>query len=104
MKAFTSPPLALRKGKLDNLALVPGSLLPFKKEWQQLANSPPEGSTLIILPASDTRQRQTLEKVATNPVRALGLLLNLADQETASAGRPPGRDIRTAWVQKRHRC
>ena len=60
------PPQALRKAKLDNLALVPGSLLPFKKEWQQLANSLPEGSTLIILPFSDSSARRTLEKVSSS--------------------------------------
>jgi hypothetical protein len=64
MKTFTPPLQAIRKAKLDNLALVPGSLLPFKKEWQQLANSLPEGSTLIVLPSSDCSTRRTLEKVS----------------------------------------
>ena len=40
MRSLTSPPRALRKAKLDNLALVPGSLLPFKAEL--------ESATLLI--------------------------------------------------------
>ena len=59
-----APPPALRRARLDNLALIPGSLLPFKKEWQALANQLPEGSTLIILPSSHGSARQTLEKVS----------------------------------------
>lgn len=47
---FTRPPLGLRRAKLDNLALVPASLLPFKAKWQRLANDLPEGNILIILP------------------------------------------------------
>ncbi len=62
--SWSRPPRALRKAKLDNLALVPGSLLPFKEEWQKLANDLPEGSTLIILPCSNGSARQTLEKVS----------------------------------------
>ena len=62
--SWNKPPHALRKAKLDNLALVPGSLLPFKEEWQKLANDLPEGSTLIILPSSNGSARQTLENVS----------------------------------------
>ncbi len=58
---LTTPPAALRRATLDNLALVPGSLLPVKKEWQELANQLPEGSILVVLPASSTPQRRALE-------------------------------------------
>ncbi len=61
---FTAPPRVVRKAKLDNLALVPDSLLPFEKERQELANQLPAGSTLIILPSSDSSARRTLEKVS----------------------------------------
>ena len=49
---FTNPPRALRRPdvRLDNLALVPVSLLPFKTEWQTVANRLPESGVLIILP------------------------------------------------------
>ena len=76
----TPPHRAIRKAKLDNLALVPGSLLPFKKEWQQLANSLPEGSTLIILPSSDSSARRTLEKVSSS-MKAKGRQVRILTQE-----------------------
>ncbi len=41
---FRRHPRALRKSKLDNLALVPASLLPFKEQWQEVANSKQQGS------------------------------------------------------------
>ena len=64
---FGRPPRALRQSgiRLDNLALVPASLLPFKSQWQTMANSLPQGTTLIILPRTDTPQRRILQRVAT---------------------------------------
>jgi hypothetical protein len=64
MRSFTSPPQALRKAKLDNLVLVPASLLPLKGEFQAIANQQPAGTTLVVLPAGDSLPRQTLERVA----------------------------------------
>ncbi len=61
---FSRPPRALQKAKLDNLVLVPASLLPFKAEYQQIANELPRGTTLIVLPEDDAAQRQRLESVA----------------------------------------
>ena len=77
MRGFTSPPRALRKAKLDNLVLVPASLLPLKGKFQAIANQQPEGTTLVVLPAGDSLPRRTLERVATRmqvkgqPVRIL---------------------------------
>jgi hypothetical protein len=62
---FSSPPQALRKAKLDNLALLPASLLPFKAEYQAIANQQTPGTTLVVLPAGDSRPRRTLEQFAT---------------------------------------
>ena len=45
---FRRPPRVLRKAQLDNLALVPASLLPFKEQYQQIANELPHGVSLII--------------------------------------------------------
>ncbi len=59
------PPRAIRKARLDNLALVPASMLPYKEQWQRIANALPTGSTLILLPSPTKRQRRTCEKVAT---------------------------------------
>jgi hypothetical protein len=61
---FIPPPRAIRKARLDNLAIVKGSLLPFKKQWQQLANQQPEGTMLIVLPLADTPYRRRLRELA----------------------------------------
>jgi hypothetical protein len=70
MSRSAPPPSDLRKAKLDNLALVPGSLLPFKDEWPKLANEMPEGTTLIILPPTGPARR-ALQKVGAS-MRARG--------------------------------
>jgi hypothetical protein len=80
MRSFTPPPRAIRKAKLDNLALVPGSLLPFKKEWQRLANALPAGTTLIVLPSGDGSARRTLEKVSAS-MQAKGRQVQILTQE-----------------------
>jgi hypothetical protein len=68
---FTRPPTELQRAKLDNISLVPASLLPFKHQYQEIANRLPEGSVLICLPPSEKPQRLVLERVASN-LRAEG--------------------------------
>jgi hypothetical protein len=51
---LTSPPRALRKARLDNLALVTGNLLPLKAAYQRIANDLPAGEILLVLPPNDT--------------------------------------------------
>jgi len=60
---ITNPPEALKKAKLDNIALVPASLLPLKGTYQPLANTLPKGSILLVQSQSSTHKR-ILEKVA----------------------------------------
>jgi hypothetical protein len=54
----------LRRAKLDNVALVPGNLLPQIKRWHQLAGELPQDELLIVIPEADTAQRETLTAVA----------------------------------------
>src|SRR6266487_273309 len=42
------PPHALQHARLDNIALVPASLLPLKGTYQPLANRLPTGSVLCV--------------------------------------------------------
>ena len=49
--------------RLDNVALVPASFLPFKAAYQKVANRLPTGEILIVLPSSTTKQRDICEKV-----------------------------------------
>lgn len=62
---FARPPTTLKRAHLDNLALLPADLLPYKEYYQQLANDLPQGGILIILPEADQTLRQAVEKVAT---------------------------------------
>src|SRR5690242_20158363 len=57
------PPQALRKARLDNIALVPASILPLKGTYQPLANTLPKGSILLVQSQS-LRQKRILESVA----------------------------------------
>ena len=83
-RRFSRPPRALRRAKLDNVALVPASLLPYKKQYQAIANRLPRGTTLIILPAEASRQRRTLEAVATG-LRLKGQMVSTMTVKTAKS-------------------
>ena len=61
---LSRPPRAVRKARLDNLAVVPASLLPFKDQWQEVANSRAGEHVLIVLPEVEKRPRSVLERVA----------------------------------------
>lgn len=63
---FTRPPRALRRPsvRLDNITLVPASMLPYKKEYQQLANRLPRGSVLLCGRSTNRRQVRILQSVS----------------------------------------
>jgi len=61
---FTNPPRILRKATLDNIILVPASALPFKAQYQKIANSLPKGSVLICHTRENTGQQKLLETVS----------------------------------------
>lgn len=61
---FGPPPAALRKARLDNLALLPGSALAQIVRYQEMANRLPHGGVLIVLPAGDLKRSDTLLRVA----------------------------------------
>src|SRR5260370_14223595 len=54
---FSEPPARLKKARLDNIALVPASLLPLKGTYQTVANSYPTGSVLCV---SGTAKQQKI--------------------------------------------
>ncbi len=60
------PPKALRRPgvTLDNITLVPASLLPKEAAYQAFANRLPPGEPLVVLPPQETKQQQTLKTVA----------------------------------------
>jgi peptidase E len=60
---FTKPPKTLLKARLDNIAIVPASMLPFKKTLQELINNLPQGAVFLCHAEENTRQRKLLERV-----------------------------------------
>jgi hypothetical protein len=60
---FTKPPKAILKARLDNIAIVPASMLPFQKTLQELINTLPQGAVFLCHAEENTRQRKLLERV-----------------------------------------
>ena len=60
---FAKPPKALLRAKLDNIAIVPASMLPFTKTIQEMLNSLPKGAVFLCHAEENTRQRKLLERV-----------------------------------------
>jgi hypothetical protein len=60
---FTKPPKALLKARLDNIAIVPASMLPFQKTLKELINTLPQGAVFLCHAEENTRQRKVLERV-----------------------------------------
>jgi hypothetical protein len=55
---------ALRRARLDNLTLVPGDLLPFMAQPQEIANRLPRHAVLIVLPSNSSVYKRTMLTVA----------------------------------------
>jgi esterase/lipase len=60
---LTNPPKALLKARLDNIAIVPASMLGLKALWQTTANTLPKGGVLLCHSQQNTRQKKLLERV-----------------------------------------
>jgi hypothetical protein len=58
---LSEPPARLKKARLDNIALVPASLLKNKAIYQPIANSLPTGSVLAV--PGTLRQQKIMAKV-----------------------------------------
>jgi hypothetical protein len=63
---FERSPASLRRPGLtfDNIALIPASLLPFKDQYQAIANHLPKGTVLLVLPRRKRAQRRLLVQLA----------------------------------------
>lgn len=73
---LTQSPKSVRRAQLDNLALVPASLLLFRSEWQRLANQLPQGEVLMILPEAQSASRKSMESTA-QKMRSKGQRVNM---------------------------
>jgi hypothetical protein len=59
---ITDPPKELRNAKLDNIALVPASLLPFKENYKLVVKDLPPG-TVLCVQSNNPKHKKILEKV-----------------------------------------
>ena len=60
---LTNPPKALLTAKLDNIAIVPASMLPLTKIVKEKVNTLPKGGVFLCYAQENTRQRKILERV-----------------------------------------
>jgi hypothetical protein len=60
---FTKPPQALLKARLDNITIVPASMLPFTKTLQDVLSNLPKGAVFLCHMEENNRQRKVLERV-----------------------------------------
>jgi hypothetical protein len=58
-----NPPKAILNARLDNIAIVPASLLPLMETVKAKVNMLPEGGVLLCHSQQNTRQRRLLERV-----------------------------------------
>ena len=60
---LTNPPQVILNAQLDNIAIVPASLLGMKALWQTAANTLPKGGVLLCHSEKNSRQRKLLERI-----------------------------------------
>jgi hypothetical protein len=60
---LTNPPKALFKARLDNIAIVPASMLPLPQTLKEKVNTLPQGGVFLCYARENSRQRKILERV-----------------------------------------
>src|SRR2546430_1469523 len=60
---LTNPPQALLKAKMDNIAIVPASMLPLTEIVKEKVNTLPKGGVFLCYAQENTKQRKILERV-----------------------------------------
>ena len=61
--SLTHPPKALLKAGLDNIAIVPASMLPLTETLKEKVNTLPQGAVFLCYAEENSRQRMILERV-----------------------------------------
>jgi len=75
---LTNPPKSLLKARMDNIAIVPASILPFKQALQKLINNLPAGAVFLGHSQKNTRQRKLLERVGQSFKKQGHVVVNMA--------------------------
>jgi hypothetical protein len=60
---LTNPPKALLKARLDNIAIVPASMLPLPQTLKEKVNTLPKGGVFLCYARENSRQRRIIERV-----------------------------------------
>jgi hypothetical protein len=60
---LTNPPKALLKVRLDNIAIVPASMLPLTPLLKEKVNTLPKGGVFLCYARENSRQKKILERV-----------------------------------------
>ena len=60
---MTNPPKALLNARLDNIAIVPASMLPLTQILKEKVNTLPKGGVFLCYAQENRRQRKILERV-----------------------------------------
>jgi hypothetical protein len=69
---LTSPPKALLKARMDNITIVPASMLPLTKIVKDKVNTLPQGAVFLCYAEENTRHRKILERVG-ETFRSMGM-------------------------------
>jgi hypothetical protein len=60
---LTNPPKALLNARMDNIAIVPASMLPLTQKFKERVNTLPQGAVFLCYAEENTRQCKILERV-----------------------------------------
>jgi hypothetical protein len=60
---LTNPPKPILKARLDNIAIVPASMLPLTETLKERVNTLPKGGVFLCYAKENSRQRKILELV-----------------------------------------
>ena len=60
---ITHPPKAILNARMDNIAIVPASLLPLTDTLKEKVNTLPKGGVFLCYAKENTRQKKILERV-----------------------------------------
>jgi hypothetical protein len=80
---LTNPPKAILSARLDNIAIVPASMLGMKALWQTAANTLPRGGVLLCHSQQNARQRKLLERIGETFRQQGHAVMNLPVEQVA---------------------
>jgi hypothetical protein len=60
---LTNPPKPLLKARMDNIAIVPASMLPLTETLKERVNTLPKGGVFLCYAQENSRQKKILDRV-----------------------------------------